>query len=430
MLVLKSTADDPSLVGNGILPGAKLLTVNDHDICDMLDYRFYSADEQLVLLFETTDKQRVELELDLDDLINLQLEFEPDKPLHCNNNCIFCFIHQLPKGLRRSLYFKDEDYRLSFQHGNYITLTNLSEDDFARIAEQKLSPLYISVHSTDDTLRRRMLGNDKIPPLLPQMKRLIDSGIALHTQIVLCPGWNDGEHIHETVDDLAAMYPGVQSVAVVPVGLTKHRTKLPALDEVTPELASIAIEELLRIGDDLKTRLGIRFVYPADEFFILADREIPPESFYDGFPQVENGVGMVRQLLDSDSADETRLDSRVSLTIATGDLVADILRNVLDEKWERVENLEYAVVPVDNNLLGKSVTVSGLLGGRDIVDALSQSDAVGDIVVVPPDCLNDDGLFLDDLMLSDVSQKLGRPVIQAEYSPVDTLDRIRKELSN
>ncbi len=430
MLVLKSTAKDSSLLENGIRAGAKLLTVNDHDVCDMLDYRFFSADEQLLLLFETTDRQRVELELGLEDLVDLQLEFEPDKPLQCNNKCVFCFIRQLPKGLRRSLYFKDEDYRLSFQHGNYITLTNLTENDFARIAEQKLSPLYISVHSTDDTLRRRMLGNDKIPPLLPQMNRLIDSGIELHTQIVLCPGWNDGEHLPKTIDDLAAMYPGVQSVAVVPVGLTGHRTKLPALEEFTPEQASIAIQELLRIGDDLKSSLGIRFVYPADEFFIVADREIPLESFYDGFPQVENGVGMVRQLLDSDPADETRLDSPVSLTIATGNLVADILRNVLDEKWQRVGNLGYTVVPIDNNLLGKTVTVSGLLGGRDIIDALSQSDKIGDIVVVPPDCLNDDGLFLDDLVLSDVSQKLGRPVIQAEYSPVDTLNRILQELSN
>jgi putative radical SAM enzyme (TIGR03279 family) len=430
MLVLKSTADDPTLTENGILPGAKLLTVNDQDVCDMLDYRFFSADDQLVLQFETTDRQRVELELDLDDLVDLRLEFEPDKPLQCNNKCVFCFIRQLPKGLRRSLYFRDEDYRLSFQHGNYITLTNLTENDFVRIAEQKLSPLYISVHSTDDTLRCRLLGNDKIPPLLPQMNRLIDSGIKLHTQIVLCPGWNDGEHLHKTIDDLAAMYPGVQSVAVVPVGLTRHRTKLPTLDEITSELASIAVEELLRIGDDLKTHLEIRFAYPADEFFILADREIPPESFYDGFPQVENGVGMVRQLMDSDPADETRLDSPVSLTIATGSLIADILRNVLDEKWERVENLGYTVVPVDNNLLGGGVTVSGLLGGRDIIDALSQSDAVGDIVVVPPDCLNDDGLFLDDLVLSDVSRKLCRPVIQAEYSPVDTLDRIQKEVSD
>jgi putative radical SAM enzyme (TIGR03279 family) len=430
MLVLKSTADDSSLVENGIRPGAKLLTVNDHDICDMLDYRFFSADEQLLLLFETTDRQRVELELGLDDLLDLKLQFEPDKPLQCNNKCVFCFVHQLPKGLRRSLYFKDEDYRLSFQHGNYITLTNLTESDFARIAEQKLSPLYISVHSTDDTLRRKMLGNDKIPPLLPQMNRLIDSGIELHTQIVLCPGWNDGEHLHKTIDDLAAMYPGVQSVAVVPVGLTMHRTKLPILEEITPQLASIAVQELLRIGDNLKSHLGIRFVYPSDEFFILADREMPPELFYDGFPQVENGVGMVRQLLDSDPAHETRLDSPISLTIATGSLVAGILRNVLGEKWQCVENLGYTVVPVDNNLLGKTVTVSSLLGGRDIIDALSQSDAVGDIVVVPPDCLNDDGLFLDDLVLSDVSQKLGRPVIQAEYSPVDTLNRIFQELSN
>jgi NifB/MoaA-like Fe-S oxidoreductase len=224
------------------------------------------------------------------------------------------------------------------------------------------------------------------------------------------------------------MYPGVQSGAVVPVGLTRHRAKLPDLAPVTPEIAAQVLTELNRIGDNLKKSLGTRFVYPADEFYLLAGERIPPESFYDEFPQVENGVGMVRQLLDSAPVDRIKLKSKLAITIATGELISDILDQVLREKWAQAENLEFNVSPVHNRLLGESVTVSNLLCGRDIADAVS--NAGGDIVVVPPDCLNDDGLFLDDLTLNDVSSRVGRPAVQADYSPADTLNKIVKEFAS
>jgi len=429
MLTLKSTADDPMLEELGITTGSKLLKVNGRDVCDLLDYRFYTADDDLLLLFETAHDGKVELEIEAQDLIELDFDFEPDKQKGCNNKCVFCFIHQLPKGLRRSLYFKDEDYRLSFQHGNYITLTNLKPSDFERIKEQRLSPLYISVHTTDDELRRKMLGNDNIPALLPQMHDLIDSGIELHTQIVLCPGWNDGEHLHNTIGDLAGMYPGVKSVAVVPVGLTRHRTKLPKMTRYDSEMAAEVLGDLIKMGERLHDQIGSRFVYPADEFFLLAGVDIPQESFYDDFPQVENGVGMLRQLIDSESADGIELSSEIRLTIATGTLVAPALEDILDEKWRMVSGLHFDVHPITNRLMGETVTVSGLLCGRDILDSLKRSDHLGDCVVVPPNCLNDDGLFLDDLTLDDLRTGLQTNVIQAEYSPRETLMKLKEELS-
>ncbi|MBU1318821.1 MAG: DUF512 domain-containing protein [candidate division Zixibacteria bacterium] len=429
MMILKSTADDPMLEELGITSGSKLLKVNGREVCDMLDYRFYSADDDLLLLFENADADQVELEISAQDLIDLDFEFGPDKPKGCGNKCVFCFIHQLPKGLRRSLYFKDEDFRLSFQHGNYITLTNLKPADFKRIKEQRLSPLYISVHTTDDDLRRKMLGNEKIPPLMPQMRDLIDSGITMHTQIVLCPGWNDGEHLRRTIDDLAAMYPGVSSVAAVPVGLTAHRAKLPAMTRYDSASAAAVLDELIAAGERLSGDLGIRFIYPADEFFLLAGVEIPAESFYDGFPQVENGVGMMRQLMDSESADGIDLKKDIRLTIATGSLVSPMLHDILDAKWRTVTGLSYRVHPVENKLMGDTVTVSGLLAGIDILDSVSRLDNVGDCVVVPPNCLNDDGLFLDDLTIEDIESGLSRPVVQAEYSSRETLLKLRKELA-
>jgi len=430
MLIIKSTSDDPMLQDLGIGEGSKLLAVNGNQINDQLDYEFLAAEQELVLLIETSDSEQIELEIGFEDLLGLELEFKPDRVKTCRNKCLFCFIHQLPKGLRKTLYVKDEDFRLSFSYGNYITLTNLSDADFERIESQRLSPLYVSVHTTDEELRRKLLGNDKIPDLMLQIRRLIESGIELHTQIVLCPGWNDGAHLERTIDDLASMHPHVGSVAVVPVGLTKHRSKLHSIDPMTPELARESLSYMITKGDILAESLASRFVYPADEFFILAGEQIPPSSFYDDFPQVENGVGMVRQLLDSEMAHDISIDGKLSLTVLTGCMVSDILDSALAEKWGTVGSLSCEVVPVQNKLLGRTVSVSGLLCGADMIDAAKDLDRIGDCVIIPPDCLNDDGLFLDDLTMNEMSRELDRPVIQALYSPRETLIRIIEEMPN
>jgi putative radical SAM enzyme (TIGR03279 family) len=428
MIVVKSTAVDRALLDAGIIAGSHLVSINGKDVCDILDYEFLSSDAELELVFGLPSGDKVTLEISRDDLVGLDLEFEPDKPERCGNNCVFCFVHQLPKGLRRTLYIKDEDYRLSFRYGNYVTLTNLSEDDFERIVEQRLSPLYVSVHTTDETLRRKMLGREDIPDLMPQLGKLAEGGIALHTQVVLCPGWNDGTRLRRTVADLAVMYPAVQSVAVVPVGLTRHRSRLPQMEPVTQRIASAAVADLLDMHREFFEKLGCGFVYPADEFFISAGVEIPPSAFYGDFPQFENGVGMVRQLLDGEDAKGIRLPGRLRVCVATGRLIADTLSDVLGQKWSAYPKVEYDILPVENKLLGSPITVSGLLCGKDIMDALRKEREIGDCIVVPPNCLNDDGLFLDDLTMADISREFGRPVTQADYSAKETLRRIAAEM--
>lgn len=427
MLVLKSTIEDEFLIEQGIVPGSRLLKVNGEEVCDILDWEFYSSADELALLFENESGELIELEIEPEELAELELEFEPDSIKVCRNRCVFCFIHQLPKGLRRALYVKDEDYRLSFKHGNYVTLTNLTEADFVRIESQRLTPLYVSVHTTDEALRRRMLGREDIPELGPQLRRLMDAGIDIHTQIVLCPGFNDGEELTRTVRDLADYHPGVASVAVVPVGLTSHRAKLPRIEPVTESLAKGVLDQIDGLAAENQNQVGARFVYPADEFFILADRPIPNSDFYGDFPQVENGVGMVRQLLDSETAKDVGFEREIRATVCTGRLISNMLPGILAEKWQSVHGLSYEIVPVTNILLGERVTVSALLSGRDFVSALEGSD-VGDVVIVPPDSLNDDGLFLDDMNLTDLEDKFGVPFVEAEYSPAMTLVKVKMEL--
>jgi putative radical SAM enzyme (TIGR03279 family) len=413
----------------GINIGDKLISINGHEINDMLDYRFHAADEMLEIVIEKPDRSRVSFEYDVYENGPFELELEPDPIKRCKNKCVFCFIHQLPKGLRKSLYVKDEDYRLSFTHGNYITLTNLSDEDFQRIIEMRLSPLYISVHTTDEELRKYMLGKSNIDPLMPQIKRLVESEIQLHTQIVVCPGINDKEHLTKTVSDLASFYPHLQSVAIVPVGLTEHRERLPELDPVTHEIANEILEQCDKLQQQYLSQLGTRFLFPADEFFLLTGKPIPPKKYYEDFPQIENGVGMVRDLMSSRKLPKLKLKKKLRATIATGKLAVPVLEKVFRKKLRDVEGLEYNIIPVENRLMGKSVTVSGLLGGEDFYRKLKNSDNPGDMVILPPNCLNDDGLFLDDWTPADLEKKLKLPVVAGCYSMYNTFMPIFRRLT-
>ena len=413
----------------GIYPGDKLISINGYEINDMLDYQFHAADEVLEIVIEKPEGSSVSFEYDVYENGPLEIELEPDPIKRCKNKCVFCFIHQLPKSLRKSLYVKDEDYRLSFTHGNYITLTNLSEEDFRRIIEMRLSPLYISVHTTDEDLRKYMLGKSNIDPLMPQIKRLVGSEIQLHTQIVVCPGINDKEHLTKTVSDLALFYPHLQSVAIVPVGLTEHRERLPKLNPVTPEIADEILEQCNRLQGQYLDQIGTRFLFPADEFFLLVDEPIPPKKYYEYFPQIENGVGMVRDLMSSRKLPKLKLKKKLRATIATGKLAAPVLEKVFREKLRDVEGLEYEIVPIENRLMGKSVTVSGLLGGKDFYRELKSPGNRGDIVILPPNCLNDDGLFLDVWTPSDLEKKLKLPVVAGCYSVYNTFMPIFRRLT-
>lgn len=402
-------------------PGDCLVAINGHSINDLLDFKYHATDDFLKLQIRKIDGTTEEIEYNASEFGPLELEFEPDPIKRCRNKCIFCFIHQLPRGLRKSLYLKDEDYRHSFLHGNYITLTNLDETDFERIIEMRLSPLYISVHATDENLRAYMLGKKNLPRLKPQLERLVSAGIDLHTQIVVCPRINDGVHLEKTVNDLSKMYPRLNSVAVVPVGLTAHRKHLAELNPVTPSIAVRVLDQVAEMQTACLERIGCRFVYPADEWFIVAERDIPPRGYYEGFPQIEDGVGMLRQLFSSRKLPPLRLAKKIKAVVVTGTLMKDILPQVLTQKLERVENFEVTVSAVENKLLGESITVSGLLGGGDIYRSLRSQKSRFDVILLPPNCLNSERRFLDDWRPEDISSKLNIPVVVGCYSPYTTV---------
>ena len=281
----------------GLRPGDVLESINGQPVRDPIDYRFYMGDEDVVTAVRRGDERFLfEIEKEIDD--DLGVDFEDMPILKCDNKCVFCFLHQMPKGLRKTLYYQDDDYRLSFLHGAYVTLTNLSKAEFQRIIDQKLSPMYISVHATDPLLRAELLGRRRATPVLDRIDTLGVHGIKMHAQVVLCPGINDGHALKQTIFDLAARHPQVVSVGVVPLGLTKFRKNLPVLNPVTSADAGRAIRQITAWQAVLKPRLGTRFVYLGDEMYLMTGQPVPPKPEYEGFPLVENGIGMVRRFVD------------------------------------------------------------------------------------------------------------------------------------
>ena len=383
-----------------IRPGETLLSINGHAIEDVLDYRFYKLDSTLQMAVSDGKKTRI-LRLHKGEDEDPGLLFETylmDKQRSCRNKCIFCFIDQLPPGLRDSLYFKDDDSRLSFLFGNYITLTNLSEHEISRILAMHISPINISVHTTNPELRARMMGNRFAGESLAVLRRFAGAGLAINCQLVLVPGWNDGDELSRTMADLAALAPSVKSVAAVPVGLTKYREGLTPLRLFTPEEARDVVERMEAMGDRLLEQTGSRLFYPSDEFYSKAGLPIPPAGFYGEMAQLENGVGMVallREQFREALAAETRTPKGSRLLLATGVLAAPYIRELVDEAKEKWHNLQVEVVAVENRFFGETITVTGLLTGRDIREQLAGRDA--DILLLSRDTLRQEGdCFLDD----------------------------------
>jgi putative radical SAM enzyme (TIGR03279 family) len=393
--------------------GDRLLSINGVDVKDFIDYRYAEAEDSVVLnLINTSEPYEVKIGKEIDQ--SLGLEFEADRIIRCRNKCIFCFCHNNPKQLRRSLYVKDDDYRYSFIHGSFVTLTNLSEEDLGRIITLRLSPLYISVHATDDDVRKVLFGRTNVPSVLPLLGRLAENGIDFHCQVVIVPGYNDGDILQKTAADLAALRPHALSMAVVPVGLTRFSN--PILKPVTKKKAI----ELISTVANFRRRYGNKhnhFAYAADELFIKAGMDIPRASYYDDFPQIENGIGMVRDFLDT-------FPKRPPRTIPgywiTGQSMIKVWRKYIIPKY----NLKMKTIPITNALFGPQVTVSGLLPGKDIVDTLSKKKLTGGPVIIPPNCLNHDGLFIDDLTIDDLKRALNIEVIQGSYSFKETLRMI------
>jgi putative radical SAM enzyme (TIGR03279 family) len=399
----------------GLQPGDDLLRIDGRKIHDPIDFQFYSAEEGCRLVLRR-DGREFEVIVEGEEGGWLGIEFAEMEYKCCGNQCVFCFVDQNPQGMRSSLYFKDEDYRLSFLYGNYVTLTNLARSDLARIVEQRLSPLYISVHSTEDEVRRRMLGLRGDDRLMQKIAFLAEGGIELHTQIVLCPGWNDGVHLERTIADLAGFFPAVQSVAVVPLGLTGHREKLPALRPVHPTEAKQLIEQERGWEKSYRDALGCAFVYLADEFYLLAGAALPPAERYDEFPQIENGVGMTRYFMDRFKRQKRRFPKEVKPVqgvIVTGQLAAPVLAEEVVPALQKIAGLQVKVAPVVNRFFGGGVTVSGLLTGQDIIAQLREK-MPADFIMLPPNCRNGDGLFLDDLEIGDLVRELETPVFAPE----------------
>ncbi|MCP4631694.1 MAG: DUF512 domain-containing protein [candidate division Zixibacteria bacterium] len=406
--------------------GSLLLEINGMEIRDTLDYTYHSADDYLEILIEPPDKDRMVYEIEREEDDDIGFEFAQDKVRCCGNKCIFCFIDQLPQGLRKSLYIKDEDYRLSFLDGNFITLTAVTEKDINRIIEYHLSPLYVSVHTTNENLRKTMLGRSNLKPVIPILEKLSDEGIELHSQIVHCPGFNDGNELKRTVDDLSQLRPSLKSVGIVPVGLSEHRNGLHGLKPVNKIIALEMVEKYGSKIQKLYRRSGEGFVYLADEYFLLAGEDIPGDDYYDDYPQYENGIGMVRSFLldfkhDLGSLNEFGSRKR-HFTIVTGELMAPVFNdNILPAVNQICRNLKFEVAPVENKLLGNSVTASGLLGGNDIIKFLASRYCSTDMILLPPNCVNSDGLFLDDFTPEIIQQKLGNPVVVGTYNFVDSI---------
>jgi putative radical SAM enzyme (TIGR03279 family) len=409
-------------------PGDRLLSANGHRLRDIIDYGYFAAsEEELLLEVARTDGELWELEIERQPGESLGLSFAPPAPARCRNNCMFCFVHQLPKGLRKPLYVKDEDYRLSFLNGNYVTLANLKPPELSRIIKQRLSPLYISVHTTHPELREQMLGKSGIPPIMLQMRELAEARISMHTQVVLCPGINDRHELERTVADLSGLYPAVQSLAIVPLGLTMHRRKLPELNAVDPDYARAFVAEWEPRAEELKKQLGKPFLFLADEFYLKAGLSFPPLRKYGDLPQIENGVGMLPLFL-RDAARTLRTARRISdyrVTVVTGVsaflYIADFLSHLAAKT-----GLEIVPVAVENKLFGSSVTVSGLVCGRDIIDTLKGLD-IGRALLVPDVMLKEgEGVFLDDVSLEMLELEIGCGVMPFDTTPQGLYRTLRR----
>jgi putative radical SAM enzyme (TIGR03279 family) len=410
LLEIAGVLPDSTAARHGLARGDRLVSINGREVRDSIDYQFLVSEERLSLKILGPDRtlRTIRIAKDPDDTLGVR--FGPFAIRQCRNKCIFCFVDQMPEGCRRSLYVRDDDYRASFLYGNYITLTNLREEDWERIFAQRLSPLYISVHTTEPVLRTTIMRGRTSPDILACLKRLADGGIRMHTQIVLCPGINDGQHLMRTIEDLMALYPAVQSIAVVPVGLTGHRQELYQLQVFKKIEACRVIESIQRLATRCKRTFGTRLVFPSDEFYIKAGMDIPPLSAYEDMPQIENGVGMVAQFLAD--AKRTRVPFQVPqkhITAITGASFAPLLKTVL-ARLKGVHGASVRLITAKNSLFGSSVTVAGLLSGRDILSAI-KGKRLGSLLLIPATSIkDDDGLFLDDMRLSDVESAAGVPV--------------------
>jgi putative radical SAM enzyme (TIGR03279 family) len=410
--IIKSVAPNSIAEEMEIEAGDKLLRVNDKEIKDVFDYHYAVNDEYIVLLIQKPDGEEWELEIEKEVEEDIGIEFQEglmDSYKSCKNKCMFCFIDQMPPGMRETLYFKDDDARLSFLQGNYITLTNMKDEDIERIIFYKLSPINVSVHTTNKELRCTMLNNRFAGDALDKIKKLYDAGITMNGQIVLCKGVNDGEELEQSIHDLAAYLPHMQSVSVVPVGLTKYREGLVNLEKFNKQDALSVLEIIHRWQGILYKAYGTRFIHASDEWYITAGLTIPSADNYEGYLQIENGVGMVRSLMEEFKENYETLngDDRIkTLSLATGVLAAPIIEDLMKQINVKYPNIKISVHTIINEFFGTDITVAGLLTAGDIINQLKDKD-LGDYLLLPDVLLrNGEDVLLDDFTINDIKNAL------------------------
>ena len=413
----------------GLEIGDKLITINGSEFHDILEYRYLTAEYEVTLevLKKDGTVEMITVENDYDDLGIEFAEGLIDEAQSCHNKCIFCFIDQLPKGMRETVYFKDDDTRLSFLQGNYVTLTNLSDEEIDRLIKMRVSPINVSVHATDPELRCKMLNNRFAGKCYDIMKRFAENGICMNCQIVLCPEINDGENLKRTLSDLGALFPNVNSISVVPVGLTRYREGLYPLKPFTAESSRETIEFVSEIQDKFLEELGTRLVYLSDEFYVNAGIPVPEAEEYEGFPQLENGVGLIASMQEefySALKLVTKKKRSRHIAMATGEIAGDFIKSLAKSVMEQCEDIEIDVYPIKNNFFGGGVSVSGLVCGCDIIEQL-KNVITADILMIPHSMLrDDDNIFLDDSTVEDVEKALGVKIVPVLNDGYDFVEKI------
>ena len=428
-LAVKDVDQDSIAAELGVEQGDTILQINGTNIDDIIDYKYYCADENLQVLVQKNDGEQWLLEIEKDFDETLGIGFDSDgigRTRRCRNKCIFCFVDQMPARMRPSLYVKDDDYRLSFAQGNFITLTNTGTAELERIARMRLSPMYVSIHTTNPDLRQKMMGQARAGRVMEQLQFLAQAGIEMHTQAVLCPGINDGDELDRTIRELGSLWPAVRSLAVVPVGLTSHRRGLFHLRPYQPEEAGAVVEQVHRWQKYFNSRYDYPLVFASDEFYLTAGITVPPAARYGGFPQTENGVGLVRLFKDQWSRVRRQLPATaikpLRFAVVTGSLAGSLLQQVVDE-LNCIDEVEAVLYVLKNNFFGHNVTVAGLLTGQDLIDGLTGHE-LGDKLFIPSVMLRDgESTFLDDITVEELSRRFGVPVI-----PVDGPKDIVREM--
>ena len=408
--------------------GDKILQINGQNLRDLIDLSFQLADEEIEMLIEHADGDReiVAFEKDFDEEIGAEFESAVDKIKPCKNHCVFCFVDMIAPNMRRTLSVKDDDYRLSFLYGNFITLTNLTDADFRRIKNFHLSPLYVSVQAMRPEIRAKMLRTPRAAKISEDLDKLESCGVEYHTQVVLCPNLNDGAELDFTITEIFKRRPHAQSLAIVPVGVTRHRHDRFPLTQFDKVGAQKVIAQVEKFQAQSRAETGKTFVYLGDEFYFLAGRDIPPAEFYDEFPQIENGIGMTRNFIDEFHGEKIiRSDKKISVDVISGTSIAGVLKNLAAEVMRRNKNLDVKILPVVNEFFGSTVNVSGLLTGGDIINALKKNNRQRDKILIPATALRSgEEIFLDDVTVDDM-RKIFPAQIQAISNGADFLKALR-----